>query len=162
MEKIKYYFYIMSRDYGFAPNPFYGYCTLACCKSEIRKQAKIGDWIIGLGSSALQCRGNIIYAMKVTEILTFDEYYRDQRFSLKKPNIKGSLKTMHGDNVYHKNSKKKWVQDDCHHNHPDKTIKCYNINMDTRSDKVLISNHFFYFGRYSLSKSNTLQYLENY
>ena len=156
MEKRKYYFYIMSRDYGFAPNPFYGYCTLACCKSKIRKQAKIGDWIIGLGSNSLKCRGNIIYAMKVTETLTFDEYYKDKRFSLKKPNIKGSLKTMHGDNVYHRNSKQKWLLDDCHHNHLDKVTRHSNIKMDTIVNKVLISNHFFYFGRNPLSNSNTV------
>ena len=147
MDNIKYYFYIVARDYGFAPNPFYGFCTLACCKSQIRKQAKKGDWIIGLGSKALNRRGSIIFAMEITEDpLTFNEYYKDKRFSLKKPITKGSLKTMHGDNVYYKNSKGEWIQSDCHHNHEDQEIRCKNIKMDTKVDKVLVSKHFFYFG----------------
>ena len=47
---MKYFAYILAFDSGFAPNPFYGYCTLADCKPKIRKQAQVGDWIIGLGS----------------------------------------------------------------------------------------------------------------
>ena len=156
MKNIIYYFYLIARDYGFAPNPFYGFCTLACCKSQIRKKAKKGDWVIGLGSKALKCRGEVIFAMKVTEILTFNEYYTDKRFFLKKPSVKGSLKTMHGDNVYHKNSKGQWIQDDCHHNHENKEIRCQNIKMDTKEDRVLISKHFFYFGNKPLSESNRL------
>ena len=31
------YEYVMTSDSGFAPNPFYGACTLACCKPKIRK-----------------------------------------------------------------------------------------------------------------------------
>ena len=157
MDNIKYYFYIVARDYGFAPNPFYGFCTLACCKSQIRKQAKKGDWIIGLGSKGLRCRGDIIFAMEVTEDpLTFNEYYGDKRFSLKKPITKGSLKTMHGDNVYYKNSKEKWIQDDCHHNHENKEIRYKNIEMDTKVDRVLISEHFFYFGNNYLSGTSQI------
>ena len=33
------------RDYGFAPNPYFGYCTLATCKPVIRRCAGVGDWI---------------------------------------------------------------------------------------------------------------------
>ena len=156
MNNIRYYFYIIARDYGFAPNPFYGFCTLACCKSQIRKQAQKGDWVIGLGSKALKCRRHIIFAMKVTETLTFNEYYKDKRFLLKKPFVEGSLKTMHGDNVYYKNPKGKWIQDDCHHNHTDPKIRCKNIDMDTKEDRVLISDYFFYFGINALTGSNKL------
>ena len=45
---MKIYSYIVKRDYGFAPNPFYGYCTLATCKPVIRKHAEIGDIIQGI------------------------------------------------------------------------------------------------------------------
>ena len=31
------YEYVMTSDSGFAPNPFHGACTLACCKPKIRK-----------------------------------------------------------------------------------------------------------------------------
>ena len=32
--------YVIEHDLGFAPNPFHGVCTLACCKPQIRKIAK--------------------------------------------------------------------------------------------------------------------------
>ena len=44
------YSYVVARDYGFAPNPFYGCCTLATCKPIIRRMAQVGDWVIGTGS----------------------------------------------------------------------------------------------------------------
>ena len=154
----KYFFYIIARDYGFAPNPFYGFCTLACCKSKIRKKAEKGDWIIGLGSEKLKCRGSLIFAMKITEKpITFSEYYKDPRFILKKPVIKSSLKAIHGDNVYHKNSKGVFIQDDCHHHHKCLDIRKQNIKKDTKVDRVLISDHFFYFGdNYLSSQDNKL------
>src|SRR5712671_5339411 len=31
------YSYVVARDFGFAPNPFFGVCTLATCKPDIRK-----------------------------------------------------------------------------------------------------------------------------
>lgn len=37
------YAYAITRDLGFAPNPFHGFCTLATCKPGIRKTAKVGD-----------------------------------------------------------------------------------------------------------------------
>ena len=156
MHDTRYYFYIITRDYGFAPNPFYGYCTLACCKPSIRQQARKGDWVIGLGSNNLKCRGSLIFAMKVTEILSFNEYYKDARFRLKKPNVNGSFKAMHGDNVYHKKPKGKWIQDDCHHHHADRKVRCKNIQKDVQSNKVLISDHFFYFGKNYISKPTGL------
>ena len=46
---MKLYSYVMIYDTGFAPNPFWGYCTLATCKPGIRRPAEQGDWIIGSG-----------------------------------------------------------------------------------------------------------------
>lgn len=47
----------VARDYGFAPNPFFGVCTLATCKPRIRSVAQIGDWVVGatLASSQDRC-----------------------------------------------------------------------------------------------------------
>ena len=45
---MKLYSYIITEDTGFSPNPFWGCCTLADCKPEIRRNAKVGDWIVGL------------------------------------------------------------------------------------------------------------------
>lgn len=71
---MKYFSYVISRDYGFAPNPFFGFCTLATCKPKIRENAQIGDWIFGTGSVALGCKDKLIYAMQVTNKITYDTY----------------------------------------------------------------------------------------
>ena len=78
--------YVVRYDSGFAPNPFYGYCTLATCKPSIRKGADIGDWVVGSGSNDRNIRrgGHLVHAMRITEILTFDEYGVDPRFESKK------------------------------------------------------------------------------
>ncbi|WP_225761747.1 hypothetical protein [Acinetobacter sp. Marseille-P8610] len=34
---MKIFSYVVSRDFGFAPNPFFNFCTLATCKPKIRK-----------------------------------------------------------------------------------------------------------------------------
>ena len=81
--------YVVARDYGFAPNPFFGVCTLATCKPEIRKTASAGDWIIGTGSSQKGRQGYLVYAMCLTETMTFNEYWEDKRFQRKKPNLQG-------------------------------------------------------------------------
>ena len=45
---MNFYVYVVAKDGGFAPNPFHGVCTLACCKPRIRSRARIGDWVLGL------------------------------------------------------------------------------------------------------------------
>src|SRR5437016_3976950 len=71
----KVYIYVVDRDFGFAPNPFHGICTLATCKPGIRKMASVGDWVIGLGGGRLKARGRCIFAMRVSRKLTFNEYW---------------------------------------------------------------------------------------
>lgn len=71
------YSYVIPRDYGFAPNPSFGYCTLATCKPRIRKTACVGDWIAAFGSASTPLRNHLVVLMKVAEILTFDEYWED-------------------------------------------------------------------------------------
>lgn len=77
------YIYVVARDFGFAPNPFHGFCTLATCKPDIRKVAKIGDWIMGVGGSRLKATGRCLYLMEVTETSTFNDYWADNRFEIK-------------------------------------------------------------------------------
>jgi Nucleotide modification associated domain 2 len=140
--------YVVARDFGFAPNPFHGYCTLATCKPRIRNNARVNDWIIGMGGSRLKSTGQCIFAMHVTEIITFDEYWVSSRFLDKKPIISGSRKMMVGDNIYHRDVvNKKWCQADSHHSNEDGSTNLDNLKRDTNSDKVLLSQHFFYFGR---------------
>ena len=66
--------YVVARDYGFAPNPFFGVCTLATCKPNVRRIARPGDWVVGTGSAAHNREGYLVFAMKVAEALTFDQY----------------------------------------------------------------------------------------
>lgn len=142
------YAYIIRRDFGFAPNPFHGTCTLATCKPKIRHTAKIGDWILGIGGNRLgEARGKCILLMKVSEKMSFQEYWEDDRFKRKKPVYNGSNVQMLGDNIYHKDEHGAWIQEESHHSEPNGTPNRKNLETDTgQSDQVLISDCFLYFG----------------
>lgn len=143
---MKLFSYVVARDYGFAPNPFHGYCTLATCKPVIRSVAKIGDWVVGTGAKKkYKLTGHLIYAMKVAEIISFDDYWNDSRFWPKRPILNGSLKQIYGDNIYHRDAGA-WLQTDSHHSLPDGSPSPGNIRVDTRVDRVLVATQFVYFG----------------
>jgi len=145
------YIYVVDRDFGFAPNPFHGICTLATCKPIIRKHAQIGDWVIGVGGGRLGATGKCVFLLKVTEILTFNEYWSDTRFQKKKPLRNGSLVMMVGDNIYHQQiGNDSWIQEDSHHSNQDGTCNLENLSRDTGSTNVLVSDHFYYFGKSAL------------
>ncbi len=85
--------------------------------------------------------------MKVSEKMSFQEYWDDKRFSLKKPVRNGSRVQMLGDNIYHKDENGGWIQEDSHHSLPDGMPNSINLNRDTgKTDQMLISNYFLYFG----------------
>jgi hypothetical protein len=138
--------YVLARDYGFAPNPFCGWCTLATCKPKIRSSADVGDWVIGTGAKTkYDLAGRLIYAMQVAEVLDFDGYWSDPRFACKQPVLNGSLKQVYGDNIYHKRGNR-WVQEDSHHSYERGRPNRRNIARDTSVDRVLIASRFVYFG----------------
>jgi Nucleotide modification associated domain 2 len=140
--------YVVDRDFGFAPNPFHGYCTLATCKARIRARAQLGDWVIGMGGARLKATGRCVFAMKVTDAITFNSYWFDPAHRDKRPVRNGSRKMMVGDNIYHRDSQSRmWHQADSHHSNPDGTANLHNVAKDTKADRVLISTEFFYFGR---------------
>ena len=139
--------YVVVRDYGFAPNPFYAYCTLSACKPVIRRVAEIGDWILGTGSTTCGRESHVVFAMRVTQSLTFDEYWRDPRFQRKRPMLRGSKKQAFGDNIYHRLPVAgEWAQADSHHSCDDGSPNLNNVERDTGTDRVLISDDFIYFG----------------
>ncbi len=84
--------YVVDHDYGSAPNPFGGLCTLVTCKyskkrnkkyKNILELAEEGDWVVGTGGANLKKsagHGRIIYAMRVGEKLPITEYRQDKRF----------------------------------------------------------------------------------
>lgn len=143
---MKLFSYIVARDYGFAPNPFFGFCTLATCKPQIRAKAEIGDWIIGTGAKGkYDLAGQLIYAMRVDETLTFNEYWTDPRAACKRPLLNGSLKQLYGDNIYHR-KRARWIQADSHHSLEGGKPNPRNIARDTSSDRMLLSWRYAYFG----------------
>lgn len=144
----KVYIYVVDRDFGFAPNPFHGICTLATCKPGIRSTAKVGDWIVGMGGSRLNAAGRCIFAMRVTDKIVFNEYWINPAYLDKKPIRNGSSRMMVGDNIYFLDLiSNKWQQADSHHSNADGSLNEKNLRTDTKSDKVLISQHFYYFGK---------------
>ena len=149
------YSYIVTHDTGFAPNPFFGYCTLACCKPGIRKHAKKGDWIVGLTPRAKGISNRIIYFMEVEESLSFDHYWRDPRFKQKRPKLDAGMARKSGDNIYKPLPNGDYHQMPSAHSKPqfedgeDPETK----ERDAfKGERVLVSRNFVYFG----SKSKEL------
>ena len=94
------FMYVLATDKGFAPNPFHGWCTLACCKPAIRRRARPGDWVVAITPRRLGNR--VAYAMQVEEALSFEGYWADPRFRRKRPHwtARASLVQKRGDNCY--------------------------------------------------------------
>ncbi|MBU3055422.1 hypothetical protein [Pseudomonas indica] len=132
--------YIMTHDSGLAPNPFWGWCTLAVCTPNHQgARVEPGDWIAGFTPKGEK----LIYAMEVSEsAMDMDDYFHDPRFANKKPRRGGSWQERCGDNFYSRAVDGGWQQ---HWNlsHMGKT----HLRQDTRHPKVFISKHFWYFGR---------------
>jgi hypothetical protein len=127
---MKLYSYVIASDAGFAPNPNDGWCTLACCKPNIRLSARKGDFVVGTGSAAQTGNNTIVYIMHVDEKLTFDEFFKDARFQNRE------------DNIYHSENGHFIQSSNSNHD-------CGDIERDLSCKHVLISGpgHFSYFGR---------------
>jgi hypothetical protein len=144
---VRVFSYKITRDYGFAPNPFHGVCTLATCKPNIRKAASVGDIVVGCGSTANHLPGHAIFVLRVTEKYPFQEYWDNTRFAKKRPNFHASASHAYGDNIYHHGDDGAWIQERSHHSFPNGAVNPLNLDRDTaRSDSVLLSEDFVYFG----------------
>lgn len=133
--------YIVRYDRGLAPNPFWGYCTLAICTpNHMGIRFSAGDWILGTTTAA---RGNkLLYAMQIYKVLSFNDYYRDPKLQDKKPVIKGNWKQRVGDNMYYQDKDGVWQQHPTLHHRREEIIR-----KDLKHPYVLIGNKFFYFGK---------------
>jgi len=133
--------YIVRKDTGLAPNPFWDVCSLAVCTPNHQgSRLQVGDWIAGFLAKS---RGHrFLYAIEISEILGLDDYYRDQRFIAKKPNLRGSWQERCGDNFYSRGADGTWVQ---HRNrfHLDEGLK----KQDTKHARVFTGKRFWYLGR---------------
>ncbi len=132
--------YVVTSDTGLAPNPYWGWCTLAVCTPN-RQSARLtkGDWIAGFSGSA---DGNrLIYAMEVAERIDMNSYFHDPRFAAKRPNLRGSWQERCGDNFYSKNPDGTWRQHkNRFHMGADYLAK------DTRRPHIFAAQRFWYFG----------------
>ncbi len=142
---MKLYSYVIPRDYGFAPNPYFNYCTLATCKPVIRRCAQLGDWVAAFGAAGSTVHEKLVVLMRVEETLSFDEYWEDERFRCKRPVFNKGVMHMYGDNIYH-HVGEEWMQEFSHHSMPDGSINYVNLDRDTQTDRVLISQDYYYFG----------------
>ena len=70
--------YIIAIDNGGAPNVENGVLTMAICKPIIRRCARIGDYLVGIGGEALKLGSRttkqIIFIAKITGIMAMKEY----------------------------------------------------------------------------------------
>lgn len=146
--ELKLHTYVIEHDLGFAPNPFFGACTLACCKPDIRIHAKLGHIVMGTGGAKAGRQGYLTYWMRVEEIISFDRFWDDPRFVLKKPEMRGSAMQRHGDNIYHRDRETgEWRWVDSFHSEPGGQLSASNLERDTgRTDRVLIGREFAYWG----------------
>ena len=141
---MKLYSYIVTDDTGFSPNPFWGCCTLACCKPAIRRTAEVGDWIVGLSPKASGNR--IVFAMKVDEKLEFEDYFKDPRFVEKIPAFdKGKVIYKAGDNIYEPLANGGFRQLPSMHSNGE-LENPETKNHDLGELYVLIGHKFYYFG----------------
>ena len=136
--------YCIPIDDGAAPNPFWGTCTLAICKPAIRRIAKAGDWIVGTGSvnSPIgDISGRVVYAMKVTEVMSLAQYDTHARRHLpgKIPSwFNKDPRRRLGDAIYDFSSNPPRIRRSVHGEK--------NRTRDLRGRNVLLSSHFYYFG----------------
>jgi hypothetical protein len=137
--------YTLRFDDGVAPNPYWGICTLAICKPVIRRVAKVGDWIVGLGSknSPLgDISQKIVYIMKITKKLSLKEYndYCIKQLPNKIPDIYNKDHKRHlGDCIYDFSNANKITLRESVHVHED-------ISTDLGGINALLSDNFYYFG----------------
>jgi hypothetical protein len=152
------YLYAVSYDLGFAPNPFGGLCTLACCKPKIRAKAQVGDWILGLTGLKTKPALRCVFAMIVSGETTFDDYWANPEFRSRRPVRNGTPKKLVGDNIYHRESAvSPWLQENSVHSRLDGTRCPLNTAHDTRINRVLLSDRFVYFGASAPAMPHTIR-----
>lgn len=136
--------YKLKYDTGFAPKPFHGVCTLATCKSEMRKSKQVGDWIAGFTSSFLNGDPvggeRLVYLMQVSEKLGLDTYFRTKEYAPKIPRLDtGRCVDRAGDSIYFLRDGKMSQLENPSHGMED-------FEDDISGEFVLVGRRFYYFG----------------
>lgn len=141
-EKMKLCTYIVKYDRGLAPNPFWGWCTLAVCTPNHQPaRLRKGDWIAGFLGKKRQ--NHFLYAMELCEDpISMDDYFRHPEFQVKKPNLGGDWMERCGDNFYSlKSDGQTWQQ---HRNRYH--VGADHLKKDTKHPIVFIARNAWYFG----------------
>jgi hypothetical protein len=94
---------------------------------------------------------NLVFWMKVNEVMGYEEYFNDPRFQRKKPNLKGSWISRCGDNIYFQDKSGKLIQTDTQYHRNNGSIA-----KDTRYAIVYIGRTFSYFGEKAYIDTNRL------
>ena len=168
--------YVVATDSGFAPNPYFGLCTLACCKPKIRKA--IGDrlllesgradtielrrsspgfvrdrniWVMGLAGTSLpdRPRRSVVYVMQVTDILDFESYYVEhpEKRPVRTGGATSADPAWHGDAIYTGDDPLTARQlTPCEHSNGTEEDQGSKEH-DLGGRYVLASDHFIYFGQ---------------
>lgn len=149
------YTYCIPTDDGAAPNPFWGTCTLVICKPAIRRNAQVGDWIVGTGSvnSPIgDISESVVYAMRVTEKMTMAAYDQFAQLSLpeKLPDLAHSdPRRRRGDAIYDFSTDPPTLRPSVHGEE--------NRETDLSGVYALLSTHFYYFGDKPVALPKKLQ-----
>ena len=156
------YSYKLTDDTGFAPNPFWGFLTLATCKPGIRQSRGPGDWIAGFTSATLNRDAvgaeRVVFLMHVDEKLTIEEYFYDSRFLRKVPEIKSNTASLRvGDNIYRPSKRGaikpgdfEQIENPHHYDGKSNCGPAESKARDVSGRFVLVSSRFVYFGRDAL------------
>lgn len=149
--------YVVVSDSGFAPNPFHGVCTLACCKPVIRRHAAVDDIVIGLSS---RCE-RIVYAMQILRIMSFDEYWADKVATAKRPDRSSTnARERRGDNIYQPLGRGQFHQLPSVHSAKDGSLHAGHYRQDLGGLHVLVADEFCYFGDDGPPLSSDLGFLK--
>jgi hypothetical protein len=109
----------------------------------MKARAKCGDWLIGNSPKADQ--NHLVYAMRISEVISMNAYSDDPRFQQKKPRPDGDPAEQCGDNLYYTERGGDWRRlPSRFHNDCDSFIK--DIGRDFGGRPVFVSELFYYFG----------------
>lgn len=154
------YTYVLRYDDGAAPNPYWGYCTLAICKPVIRKGALPGDWVVGFCTKERKHDYNgvgnddasyyVAYAMEVKESIMWGDYkgWCESHCSSKVPvPCDSEYSKQVGDCIYFEEDKVlKGPILSVHNTGKQSTEQLANIKATDTNGNVLIATNFWYFG----------------
>ena len=142
----KLYTYVIRCDTGLAPNPFWGCCTLAVCTPNHQgSRVERGDWIVGFLDK--QHGYKFLYAMEVRERIHRSDYFKDAKFSDKKPQVHGSYMQQCGDNFYSLDAQGCWRQHETVFHKGIAPNGLTYLEWDTRKPWVFVAKRFWYLGR---------------